>query len=87
MIGYTDEKISDGVYRVTYEVNGHTSSQDALRYWHQRATELCGSSDYDHDEKLTTHNHQTYNPASYTYTDHLFPYVEGTVKCKENGIP
>jgi hypothetical protein len=81
-LGYTDEKISDGVYRVTYLVNAKTPPQDALKYWHMRAKELCGSENYEHDAKLTSKNNRSYNPAIYSYQDHYFPYVEGKVTCK-----
>jgi hypothetical protein len=82
-LGYTDEKIAEGVYRITYLVNANTPAEDAVKYWHQRATELCGSSDYDHDEKLTSQNNRDYNPAIFSYQDHYFPYVEGTATCKK----
>jgi len=82
-LGYTDEKISDGVYKVTYLVNALTPPGDALKFWHQRAKELCGNSDYEHDAKLTSKIIEDYNPAIYSYQTHSFPYVEGTVKCNK----
>ena len=79
-LGYTDEKISDGVYKVTYLVNAKTPPQDALKYWHMRAKELCGSDNYKHDEKQTVHVNR--NMGLYgTTTYHNFPYVVGTVTC------
>lgn len=83
-LGYTDEKVGEGIYRLTYKVNANTPSADASKYWHQRANELCGSGDYDHNEKLTMVNHRDYNPAIFSYQDHYFPFVEGTVTCKKH---
>src|SRR5262245_53555487 len=83
-LGYTDEKIGDGVYRVTYLVNALTTPEAAMKNLHARARELCGSSRYDHTAKLTMQNHPSYNPALYSYQNHRFPYVEGTVRCKRS---
>jgi len=82
-LGYSDEKIGDGVYRLTYLVNAYTPPEAAMKYWHARARELCGSGSYDHGAKLTIQNHPSYNPALYSYQNHRFPYVEGTVRCKK----
>jgi hypothetical protein len=82
-LGYTDEKVADGVYKLTYLVNANTPAQDALKYWHVRARELCGSDNYQHDEKQTIYvnrNAGVYGSTTY----HNFPYVVGTVTCKSN---
>jgi hypothetical protein len=79
-LGYTDEKIGDGVYRVTYLANAITPPESTMKYWHARARELCGSSNYEHSAKLTMQK----NPTVYNYQDIWFPYVEGTVRCKKS---
>jgi hypothetical protein len=52
-LGYTDEKIGDGVYRLTYLANAITPPESTMKYWHARARELCGSGNYEHSAKLT----------------------------------
>ena len=76
-LGYTDEKVSDGVYEVTYLANALTPNQDALKYWHMRAKELCGSDSYQYDVKETIQANKNYRTGSV----HNFPYVVGTVTC------
>jgi hypothetical protein len=83
-LGYTDEKIGDGVYRLTYLVNAVTPPEVAMKHWHARARELCGSSRYDHTANLTMQNHPDYNPTLHSSQNHRFPYVEGTVRCKKS---
>jgi hypothetical protein len=82
--GYTDELISEGVYKITYLVNANTSSLKAKEFWLRRATELCGSSDYSHDMKLSIKMNQNsgYAGGMVYSSQHEFPLAEGIVKCK-----
>ena len=75
--GYVDEKISEGVYRIKFAGNGKTSPLDAMRHWHTRAVELCGSKSYEHSAKTKVDR-------SYDYKSgyHYFPTVEGVATCK-----
>jgi hypothetical protein len=81
-LGYTDEKIGEGIYRLTYMVSDLEPREVASKYWLQRATELCGSSEFEHNEKLTVLNKPAFNPASLRHQDQYFPFVEGTVTCR-----
>src|SRR5690242_10248200 len=65
-LGYNEEKIGEGVYKLTYMANALTQAEDALKYWHQRARELCASYDYDHNETLTMLTGKSYNPAIFS---------------------
>jgi hypothetical protein len=79
--GYTDEKIAEDTYKVTFSGNGVTERQDVLKMWHQRAATLCGSSGYEHNaifsEKKSRDTANIYS----SFVEHRFPYVDGTVKC------
>jgi hypothetical protein len=83
-LGYTDQKVGDGVYRLTYLANAYTTPEDTMKYWHARARELCGSRHYEHNARLTMQDHSSYNAALFSYQNRLFPYVEGTVWCKKS---
>jgi hypothetical protein len=43
--GYTDFETQPGVYYVSFRGNGYTSRDTVIKYWHQRAAEICGGSD------------------------------------------
>jgi hypothetical protein len=62
-LGYQDEKVQEGVFHISYNVNANTQAQQALSYWHQRATELCGDSNYFADAKLN--NKRIYDVKKY----------------------
>lgn len=79
-MGYTDKKIEEDVYWVTYDVNAATVSSVAMKFWHERAKELCGNRPYEHDAKLELIPKSRYNP--YGNQTYYFPHVEGTVRCK-----
>ncbi len=40
--GYTDFETQPGIYFVSFRDNGYTSRDIVIRYWHQRAAEICG---------------------------------------------
>ena len=69
-LGYSDEKLEDGVYRVTYVVSPFTPPEDALKYWHQRARELCGSDGYEGHAQERMRGRQMKSA-----------YVQGIVRC------
>ena len=39
--GYDEVEVKPGVYFLTFEGNGYTGSGTVMKYWHQRAKELC----------------------------------------------
>jgi hypothetical protein len=73
--GYSDEKIGEGVYRVTTLVNAFTTPDDALKYWRRRAAELCGSETYESSFKQSLRG------------AHGFPFVQGFVRCPGSSAP
>jgi len=68
--GYADEKLADGVFRVTYVVTPGTATQDATRFWTMRARELCGPDVTDLHHKTTMRGIGMQSP-----------YAEGYVRC------
>jgi len=83
--GYTDEMISEGVFRLAYLVNANTPVEKAIEFWHQRAAELCGSHDYVADVKLTTNinaNVGFLNGGIPIRTNSIWPVAIGTVQCR-----
>lgn len=74
--GYNDEKIADGVYRVTSLVTPPSTPEDAVKYWHQRAKELCGSDDYEPNVRQSLRGPYK-----------TFPFVEGFVRCQGADAP
>ena len=74
--GYTDEKIADGVYRVTSLVTPPSTSEDAVKYWHQRAKELCGSDGYEPNTRQSLRGPYK-----------TIPFVEGFVRCQGASAP
>lgn len=51
--GYSEQVISDGVYRLTFAGDGSTTRESVQTYWLYRATELALSDGYDGFEILT----------------------------------
>lgn len=45
--GYKEKLIGENQYELKYQGNGTTSAATVENYWHRRAQELCGSSEYD----------------------------------------
>ncbi len=43
--GYTDFEAQPGIYYVAFEGNGFIGRPGVVRYWHQRAAEICGGPD------------------------------------------
>jgi hypothetical protein len=78
-LGYTDKKISAGVYEITYLVNASTAKEKAVEFWHQRAKELCGNGKYSHDVKLT--HKVNFNSSGVNSSTHHFPLATGVVRC------
>ncbi len=80
--GYEEKEVAPNTYWLIYRVNALTVSTVAEGFWHQRAKELCNNRGYEHDAKVVLVNKTSYNPAAFSFQNHYFPHVEGTVKCK-----
>lgn len=65
-LGYQDKKLKDDVYQILYKVNAMTPKQRALDFWHVRATELCGHSNYFAEANLSKKTNIPYRTAVYT---------------------
>ena len=81
--GYSEEKIANGVYKLSYLVNANTPPDAALSFWHQRAKELCGTSDYASDVKLTTKSNSSFavSGSGAYFTNSNWPLAVGTLRC------
>jgi len=40
-VGYSEAEIEPGVYFLEYTADEYSSMSDAVKFWHQRAMELC----------------------------------------------
>lgn len=49
--GYTDRQLEPGLYEIEFSGTPATPLATVEAYWHQRAKELCGSADYEHEAK------------------------------------
>jgi len=76
-LGYEDEKVADGIYKIKYLSNANTTMQQTIKFWHIRASELCGSKGYTSetvkDFKLNE---------DMAFNTHKFPRVVGIATCK-----
>jgi len=43
--GYTDFETQPGIYYVSFRGNGYTDKDTVVKYWHQRAAEICQGRD------------------------------------------
>jgi hypothetical protein len=75
-LGYADEKLADGVYRITLVMHLFVSPADARKLWNRRAKELCGSNMYARITDGST------PPSS---IDHAI--VEDIVRCSGSSVP
>ncbi|TLU61361.1 hypothetical protein FE810_15225 [Thalassotalea litorea] len=76
--GYEDKQVSDGVYFIKSKVNANTKPKVALDYWHRRAKELCGHSNYK--AEVTSTFDTNVNPDPYSSTSQ-WPISQGLVNC------
>ena len=74
--GYNDDQIADGVYRVTSLVTPFTAPEDAAKYWHRRAKELCGSDAYEVNIRQSLRG-----------PNNNLPFVQGFVRCQGASAP
>ena len=81
-LGYSDVRLGEGRYRITYEAAAASGEAKAIEFWHRRAAELCGSSAYEHKYTVTIKDHQQFNRYNGRMESHLFPTVHGSVVCK-----
>lgn len=84
--GYKDRLIETGRYELVFKGNGFTSLEDAEKYWHRRAAELCkGEYTYEFtNDKLN--NDEAAVPIGAVFVPMKFskPNVSGIVRCKSS---
>ncbi|WP_439887818.1 hypothetical protein ACSX1C_00780 [Pseudomonas sp. MBLB4123] len=81
--GYTDKKIAENTFLVTFEGNGYNTTPQVVGFVKKRAEEICSplKADVEIREYLAeVTNHAALNGQLYT-TNHKFPSAEGTVTC------
>ena len=66
--GYASSQIGENEYEVLFAGNGFTSMERVVRFWHQKAKELCESENYTAKIEKFERNG--------------FPSAKGTVVCK-----
>jgi hypothetical protein len=79
--GYEDEQLSEGVYFIKSKVNANTKPQISIDYWHRRAAELCGHSEYK--AEVSTSFDTNVNPDPYSSTSQ-WPIASGKVFCNQS---
>jgi len=82
--GYTDKKLSDGEYLVRFEGNAYNTTDQVVEFVKRRASELCGSSEFETDIRqfFTTHTEIGFTGSAVYPSRHRFPNAEAQVKCK-----
>ncbi|MBR9792956.1 MAG: hypothetical protein GYB58_14515 [Gammaproteobacteria bacterium] len=82
--GYDDWKLGEGLYRVAFYGNGHSTEQQVNDYWHRRSSELCNG-DYEVLEL-----HKAVNPIGISgelspslsvYQEAEIPIQTGKIQC------
>jgi hypothetical protein len=82
--GYSDKKLSEGEYLVRFEGNGYNTMPQVVEFVKRRATELCGSSDFDATVRqfFTSDTEMGFVGGSVYSSQHRFPNAEAQVRCK-----
>jgi len=81
--GYTDFETQPGIYYVSFRGNAYTSKETVIRYWHQRAAEICeGSDKYEIVSQGASSTQYVVGNASNIDTVHK-SRAEGYIKCKK----
>jgi len=87
--GYTERQIAEGSYEIQVRGNVVTTYPTLEDYFHRRASELCGSTQYSSD--ITEETNLVIRDG--VLTSYLFiptsmaqlPHITGTVQCEVDG--
>lgn len=86
LFGYSDKKLSEGVYSVRFEGNVYNTMPEVVEYVKRRAAELCGSSDFEAEirqfHRMRTEVSPDYPHGKGILTHSPLPTAEAQVKCK-----
>ena len=83
--GYSEKKIDKNKYFLRYEATKDTRYQLVEEYWFRRATELCGSENFETDMGGGFGATDTFIPAGGVLVPKRYynrPVIEGVVRCK-----
>ena len=83
-LGYTDELIAPGAYRIRVDGAGNDDEQRMTAHWHRRANELCGVEGYTGVPSSGTEEQVLYVYTGYGgYTQRArYPFAEGIAECR-----
>lgn len=81
--GYSDEKISENEYFITFRGNPKTTFEQVESMWNRRAMELCPNG-YESDyQRSQSPDHQSvYASGVVIENTYMFPTIEGKATCK-----
>ena len=82
--GFTDKRIAEKEYFVRFEGNGYNTMPQVVEFVRRRATELCGSSDFEASirEYISSHSATGYASGMVYPSQHRFPNAEAQIKCR-----
>lgn len=81
--GYSDFEAQPGIYYVSFQGNAYTSKETVIRYWHDRAAEICGGTyRYEVVSKGNSSTQHILGDANDINTVQK-SRVEGHIKCKK----
>ena len=81
--GYTDFETQPSIYYVSFRGNAYTRKETVIRYWYQRAAEICGGTDrYEIVSQETSSNQYITGDVNNIDTAHK-SRAEGYIKCKK----
>lgn len=82
--GYSDKKVGEGQYIVTFEGNAYNTILQITDFVKKRASELCAPSGFDASftESYRPHTEMGFAGGMVYTSQHQFPTVEAKVKCK-----
>lgn len=86
--GYSEKRISDGVYFLRFNGIGNEDVENVMALWHRRAAELCGESSYSSiPRKQQVEGAYMAYSVGVVYPESVTtPYVEGRVECDDKPL-
>jgi hypothetical protein len=82
-VGYHDFEIRPGVYFVSFTGSPVTSRGAVERYWHRRASEICGGPDRFEVIAKDPDGQTVLEPTANVLWPQTYPRVESMIQCRE----
>ena len=80
--GYTDFETQPGIHYVSFRGNAHTDKDTVIKYWHQRAAEICqGRNRYEIVSQNASTRQDVGAIEGYLFTLNRHS-AEGYIRCK-----